>query len=43
MMYEEDINGSQELMSSEYLQRMTKELSIVNEEMHSFKPLTPTQ
>ena len=43
MMYEEDINGSQELMSSGYLQRMSKELSIVNEETHSFEPLTPTQ
>ena len=43
MMYEVDMNGLQELMSSEYLQRMTKELSIVNEEMHSFEPLTPTQ
>tara|TARA_B100001057_G_scaffold425020_1_gene448145 strand:+ start:268 stop:537 length:270 start_codon:yes stop_codon:yes gene_type:complete len=43
MMCELDMNGLQELMSSEYLQRMTKELSIVNEEMHSFEPLTPTQ
>ena len=43
MMYEVNMNGLQELMSSEYLQRMTKELSIVNEEMHSFEPLTPKQ
>ena len=39
MLYDVDMNGLQQLMSSDYLKSLTEELGIVNEEMHSFEPL----
>ena len=39
MLYDVDMNGLQQLMSSDYLKKLTAELGIVNEEMHSFEPL----
>ena len=39
MLYDVDMNGLQQLMSSDYLKKLTEELEIVNEEMYSFKPL----
>ena len=39
MLYDVDMTGLQQLMSSDYLKRLTEELAIVNEEMHSFEPL----
>ena len=38
MLYDVDMNGLQQLMSSDYLKRLTEELRIVNQEMHSFQP-----
>ena len=39
MLYDVDMNGLQQLMSSDYLKKLTEELEIVNEEMYSFAPL----
>ena len=39
MLYDVDMNGLQQLMSSDYLKKLTEELEIVNEEMYSFNPL----
>ena len=39
MLYDVDIAGMQQLMSSDYLKQLTEKLEIVNEEMHSFEPL----
>jgi len=39
MLYDVDMAGMQQLMSSDYLKKLTEELEIVNEEMHSFEPL----
>ena len=39
MLYDVDMAGMQQLMSSDYLKKLTVELEIVNEEMHSFEPL----
>jgi len=39
MLYDVDMEGLQKLMMSDYLQQLTKDLNIVNEEMHSFGPL----
>jgi len=39
MLYDVDMKGLQQLMSSDYLKRLSEELGIVNEEMHSFEPL----
>tara|TARA_B100001287_G_scaffold273293_1_gene276473 strand:- start:1034 stop:1303 length:270 start_codon:yes stop_codon:yes gene_type:complete len=39
MLYDVDMEGLQKLMMSDYLQQLTKDLNIVNEEMHSFEPL----
>ena len=39
MLYDVDMAGMQQLMSSDYLKELTEELEIVNEEMHSFEPL----
>ena len=42
MLYDVDMDGLQKLMMSDYLQQLTKDLNIVNEEMHSFEPLPAT-
>ena len=39
MLYDVDMNGLQQLMSSDYLKKLTEELEILNEEMYSFAPL----
>ncbi len=39
MLYDVDMAGMQQLMSSDYLKELTEKLEIVNEEMHSFEPL----
>jgi hypothetical protein len=39
MLYDVDMAGMQQLMSSDYLKKLTEKLEIVNEEMHSFEPL----
>tara|TARA_B110000046_G_scaffold127729_1_gene134122 strand:+ start:878 stop:1141 length:264 start_codon:yes stop_codon:yes gene_type:complete len=39
MLYDVDLVGMQQLMSSDYLKKLTEKLEIVNEEMHSFEPL----
>ena len=39
MLYDVDMAGMQQLMSSDYLKKLTEELETVNEEMHSFEPL----
>ena len=41
MLYDVDIQGMQELMGSEFMIRLSEEMQIVNEEMHSFSPLQP--
>ena len=41
MMYDVDMEGMQKLMTSDYLQELTKEHNIVNDEMHTFSPLAP--
>ena len=39
MLYNVDMQGLQNLMSSDYLMELTEKMSIKNEEMHSFEPL----
>ena len=39
MLYDVDMPGMQELMSSEYLIELTKKMNIINNEMNSFEPL----
>ena len=39
MLYDVDMAGMQQLMSSDYLKKLTEKLEIVNEEMCSFEPL----
>ena len=39
MLYDVDMVGMQQLMSSNYLKDLTEKLEIVNEEMHSFERL----
>ena len=39
MLYDLDMPGMQELMSSEYLMELTKKMNIINNEMNSFEPL----
>ena len=39
MLYDVDMAGMQQLMSSDYLKKLTEELEIVNEEMQSFELL----
>ena len=39
MLYDVDMAGMQQLMSSDYLKELTEKLEIINEEMHSFEPL----
>ena len=39
MLYNVDMQGMQNLMSSDYLMELTEKMSIKNEEMHSFEPL----
>jgi hypothetical protein len=41
MLYDVDMQGMQELMDSEFMIRLSEEMQIVNEEMHSFSPLQP--
>jgi len=41
MLYDVDMQGMQELMGSEFMITLSKEMQIVNEEMHSFAPLQP--
>ena len=41
MLYDVDMQGMQELMGSEFMITLSKEMQIVNEEMHSFTPLQP--
>lgn len=41
MLYDVDMQRMQELMTSEFMITVTKEMQIVNEEMHSFTPLQP--
>ena len=41
MLYDVDMQRMQELMNSEFMITVTKEQQIVNEEMHSFRPLQP--
>ena len=41
MLYDVDMKGMQELMGSEFMIRLSEEMQIVNEEMHSFSPLQP--
>ena len=39
MLYDVDMQGMQEIMGSEFMITLSKEMQIVNEEMHSFNPL----
>ena len=39
MLYNVDMQGLQNLMSSDYLTKLSEKMNIKNEEMHSFKPL----
>ena len=39
MLYDVDMQGMQELMGSEFMITLSKEMQIINEEMHSFSPL----
>ena len=39
MLYDVDMQGMQEIMSSEFMITLSKEMQIVNEEMHSFNPI----
>ena len=41
MLYDVDMQGMKELMGSEFMIRLSEEMQIVNEEMHSFSPLQP--
>ncbi len=41
MLYDVDMQGMHELMGSEFMIRLSEEMQIVNEEMHSFSPLQP--
>ena len=41
MLYDVDMQGMQELMGSEFMIRLSEEMQINNEEMHSFSPLQP--
>ena len=41
MLYDVDMQGMQELMGSEFMITLSKEMQIINEEMHSFSPLKP--
>ena len=41
MLYDVDMQGMQELMGSEFMIRLSEEMQIDNEEMHSFSPLQP--
>ena len=41
MLYDVDMQGMQELMGSEFMIRLSEEMQIINEEMHSFSPLQP--
>ena len=41
MLYDVDMQGMQELMGSELMMTLSKEMQIVNDEMHSFEPLQP--
>ena len=41
MLYDVDMQGMQELMGSEFMITLSKEMQIVNEEMHSFAPIQP--
>ena len=41
MLYDVDMQGMQELMGSEFMINLSKEMQIINEEMHSFSPLQP--
>lgn len=41
MLYDVDMQRMQELMTSEFMFTLSKEMQIVNEEMHSFTPLQP--
>ena len=41
MLYDVDMQGMQELMGSEFMIKLSKEMQIINEEMHSFSPLQP--
>ena len=39
MLYDVDMQGMQEIMGSEFMITLSKEMQIINEEMHSFNPL----
>ena len=41
MLYDVDMQGMKELMGSEFMIRLSKEMQIINEEMHSISPLQP--
>jgi hypothetical protein len=41
MLYDVEMQGMQELMGSEFMINLSKEMQIINEEMHSFSPLQP--
>lgn len=41
MLYDVDMQGMQELMGSEFMIRLSEEMQIINEEMHSFSPIQP--
>ena len=41
LLYDVDMQRMQELMGSEFMIKLSKEMQIVNEEMHSFTPLQP--
>lgn len=41
MLYDVDMQGMQELMGSEFMIKLSKEMQIINEEMYSFSPLQP--
>ena len=41
MLYDVNMQGMQELMGSEFMIRLSEEMQIINEEMHSFSPLQP--
>ena len=41
LLYDVDMQRMQELMGSEFMIKLSKEMQIVNEEIHSFTPLQP--
>ena len=41
MLYDVDMQGMQEPICSEFMITLSKEMQIINEEMHSFSPLQP--